>query len=108
VQVRASGKLGRLVVAAVHDGDVVAPGHQRSRDTAADEPGTAQDENPHAVTVRAGHGGQEGASANSRGTPARLVVAEGWASGADPDLDVGFVVLRLYRGRGRLLQRLPR
>jgi hypothetical protein len=31
-------------------------------------------------------------------TPARLVVAEGWASGADPDLDVGFVVLRPYRG----------
>jgi V8-like Glu-specific endopeptidase len=32
-------------------------------------------------------------------TPARLVVAEGWASGADPDLDVGFVVLKPYRGR---------
>ena len=31
-------------------------------------------------------------------TPARLVVAEGWASGADPDLDVGFVVLRPYHG----------
>jgi V8-like Glu-specific endopeptidase len=32
-------------------------------------------------------------------TPARLVVAKGWASAADPDLDVGFVVLRPYRGR---------
>jgi hypothetical protein len=26
-------------------------------------------------------------------TPARLIVAAGWASSADPDLDVGFVVL---------------
>lgn len=32
-------------------------------------------------------------------TPSRLVVAQGWASGADPDLDVGFVVLRPYHGR---------
>ena len=32
-------------------------------------------------------------------TPARLVVAKGWASAADPDLDVGFVVLRPYHGR---------
>jgi hypothetical protein len=66
VQVGAAGELGRLVVAPVHDGDVVPAGHQVGRDTAADEPGTAQDENPHAVTVRAGHGGQEGASADSR------------------------------------------
>jgi V8-like Glu-specific endopeptidase len=32
-------------------------------------------------------------------SPARLVVAKGWASAADPDLDVGFVVLRPYHGR---------
>jgi V8-like Glu-specific endopeptidase len=32
-------------------------------------------------------------------TPARLVVAKGWASAADPDLDVGFVVLKPYHGR---------
>ncbi|MGD0242355.1 MAG: hypothetical protein ABSB59_18780 [Streptosporangiaceae bacterium] len=32
-------------------------------------------------------------------TPARLVVAKGWASAADPALDVGFVVLKPYHGR---------
>jgi V8-like Glu-specific endopeptidase len=32
-------------------------------------------------------------------SPARLVVAKGCASAADPDLDVGFVVLRPYHGR---------
>jgi V8-like Glu-specific endopeptidase len=32
-------------------------------------------------------------------TPARLLVAPGWASSADPDLDVGFVVLEPHDGR---------
>ena len=32
-------------------------------------------------------------------TPARLVVASGWASSSDPALDVGFVVLKPYQGR---------
>jgi hypothetical protein len=32
-------------------------------------------------------------------SPARLVVAKGWVSAADPDLDVGFVVLGPYHGR---------
>jgi V8-like Glu-specific endopeptidase len=31
-------------------------------------------------------------------TPARLLVAPGWASSADPDLDVGFVVLKPRNG----------
>jgi V8-like Glu-specific endopeptidase len=31
--------------------------------------------------------------------PARLLVAPGWASSADPDLDVGFVVLEPHDGR---------
>lgn len=33
-------------------------------------------------------------------TPARLVVAPGWARSADPDLDVGFVVLKPRYGEG--------
>jgi V8-like Glu-specific endopeptidase len=32
-------------------------------------------------------------------TPARLLVAPGWASSSDPALDVGFVVLKPYQGR---------
>ena len=32
-------------------------------------------------------------------TPARLVVASGWANSSDPALDVGFVVLKPYQGR---------
>ena len=32
-------------------------------------------------------------------SPARLMVAKAWAQDADPDLDVGFVVLRRYHGR---------
>lgn len=60
--------------------------------------------------INAGHGGgyrsdivfipdyRDGRAPYGIWTPARLLVAPGWASGADPDLDVGFVILKPMNG----------
>ena len=49
---RAASEFGRLALAPVHEGNVVAAGHQLRGDPPPDEPSAAKNENPHPATVR--------------------------------------------------------
>ena len=52
VQMRAASEFGGLALAPVHEGNVVAAGHQLRGDPPADKPRPPENENPHPATVR--------------------------------------------------------